>query len=267
MKKMRKLAITLSLVCAAASAAEPQVENPEGENEVQAVVVEGTHDPLRHPYRAMWEGLDAFEKYHQLAPEASLRFRVAKNSDLNEYAINTDGLSVRIAGNDTSMTLPIASDGTFSLPRNQAAFDENADLMLNKKAQLYNGSPDVRTPGIAANMRRLGDLRLECRVGEAIAKKEMNFFQRTAINVLVLGNDLCEISKKNFGYSLAAPGRLASATIVSGDRRQVLPSRRYDFDVPVGDKSWPDDALIEFEFAGPPSVEQFAQQPITCAAQ
>ncbi len=262
MKKMRKLVITLFLVSAAASAAEPQVEKQESGNQVQEVVVEDTHDPLRHPYRAIWEGMDAFEKYHQLAPNASLRFRVFKNNDLNKYAIDTEGLSVRIAGDETSMTIPIAADGTFALPKNQAAFDENADLMLNKKEKLYGGSPEVRTPGIAANMRRLGDLRLECQVGVAIAKKEMNFFQRAAINVLVLGKDLCEINKNNFSYSVAAPGRLASATIVSGDRRKILPSRRYDFDAPIADQSWPDDALIEFEFADPPSLEQFAQQPI-----
>jgi hypothetical protein len=51
--------------------------------------------------------------------------------------------------------------------------------------------PDVRTPGVPATMRRLGDLRLECRVLVDIAKNYLGFLFRASINTLMLTSDWC----------------------------------------------------------------------------
>lgn len=258
-KILSSFVIILPFINVIAFANEFQPEKQIGGDTLQTVAVEATKKPALHPYRALSAGMDVFEEYHSLAPAASLRYRLIKYADANKYAINTDGLRLSIAGSETSVPLPITPDGTFILPRSQSAFDDNADLMLNRKKQLYDGKSDVRTPGVPANMRRLGDIRLECRVEEAVMKKEMNFLQRGAFSIALLGS-MCD--SRNILRWHDAPGRLERAMIVFGDRRQKIKSSRYSFQAPIADKSWPDDAMIEFIFAGPPSVDEFAQQAI-----
>lgn len=224
------------------------------EEQLAEVAVNGTKNPELKPYRVMLAGLDAFDEYHSLAPEAALKFRLKKRADVNSYQSNWGDVSMRIAGNDTSIPVPIAADGTFVLPRSKEAYDEEADLMLNQKKSLIGFTPHVRTPGVPANARRLGDLRLECRVAMGIGKKELNFAQRAALNVLTLGGDWCAVSYGRYGFGL--PDWAINATLVNGGKSKSIVSYGYGFDAPIQDKSLPDDALITFEFWSDASDER-----------
>ena len=255
---------SLMLSGACARAADP-VEEPKGEDEkIAEVAVTGVKGAELKPYRVMSAGLDAFDEYHQLAPAATLKFRLSKRSEANEFGGNWDGVSMRLVGNDTSIPIPIATDGSFVLPRNQQAFDDEADLILNQKKSLFRFSPEVRTPGVPANAMRLGDLRLQCQVTVGIGKKELNFAQRMAINTIMLGGNWCGKGLGKFGFSL--PDRALSAAVVNAGTRKNFPTSAYQIFAPIQDKSLPDDTLIEFEFWSAASTERklqfFAQWPV-----
>ena len=212
----------------------------------QLVVINGTRSPELQPYRYMLSGLDAFDDNHKLAPNASqVRFRLHKNS--KAPADGFDTLTVRLFGNETEIPLPLADDHSFTLPRNRAAEDDNADVVLNQKKGYYGWMPDVRSAGVPAGMRRLGDIRLECRVMVGIAKNYIPFMVRALINTLTLTTDWC--SFKDFKLNVRADREISSATLIDGANRVELKLSEdgKSYAVPIGNQQYGNDALIEFE--------------------
>jgi hypothetical protein len=210
------------------------------------VVINGTRSPELQPYRYMLSGLDAFDDYHALAPAATeVRFRLRGKSKAPADVL--DGAVVRLSGKQTDVTLPLAKDGRFILPRDDAAQDDNADVVVNRKKSYIGWSPDIRSAGVPDGMRRLGDIRLECRVMVAVAKNYIPFLLRAMINTLTLTTDWCGF--KDFNLNVHGDRQLTSATLVDGERRVPL---RLDDDgtsyfVPIGNKSYSNDALIELQ--------------------
>lgn len=232
--------LVLNLICPPASAAEDETGDAG-----QAVQVSGTKDPELRPYKTMLKGLDAFEAHHSMAPTAPLRFKlIAQKADLN-----LNDVSLRIAGEETSIALKLAEDGTFVLPRDPQALAENADLLLNKKKGLFRWRPDVHSAGVPPNMRRLGDLRLECEVRWAVEAEDLPLMTRTLFRA---AGGPC--SSKNINVVFAAAKKGTSASLVAGERRiplELAPDGlRYI--APLHDKSWNDDALVVLEFADTP---------------
>ena len=76
-----------------------------------------------------------------------------------------EGVELEVAGDSIAIPLKVAPDQTFTLERNRTALKENAQVIPNRKAGAMTWRADVRTPGLPPNVRRLGDLRLECAVG------------------------------------------------------------------------------------------------------
>ena len=225
------------LVCAlpAAHADEP----------VPSVHVAGIADPEMRSYRSVSAGLDAFDAHRALAPHATLRFRMrhAEGAPANAG----DGLRLRLANDDGSFqeNVPIDAAGLLAVARNQAAYVADATFILNQKDGLYTGHPEVRTAGLPANVRRLGDLRLECRVTIAIVKDQMPFMAKAAINTLMLTSDWC--AKKDFNYGTPAPRPGVRAMLRDGERTRTLETHGWNMMVPIGDTGWPDDALVQFD--------------------
>lgn len=252
-------AILCSLVLAAAGV---QAQEPADSGEkVAEVAVSGIRNPELKPYRVMWAGLDAFDEHRKLAPNAALKFRLSKRGEGSRAASNWDGVTLRLAGNETSTPVPIDADGSFSLPRSKAAYDDEAELILNQKKASARFSVDVRTPGLPANVRRLGDLRLECQVLIAIGKKELNFAIRAAFTTAFRTSDWCSAPRAKISTTL--PDWSMSTTIVDGATRKALPPHDSNFNGPIQDKTLSDDALIEFEFWNSASAarkQQFVTQ-------
>lgn len=237
----------LQLISETVTAGELPIAIEDDSSQIQTISIVSSKDPDWKPYRTMLLGLDAFDRHHDLAPGTALRFVLRPQ----QVDLTVAGVTLRIAGNQTSIDVPIATNGTFSLPRNQPASDENADLVLNKKKGLFRWRPDIRSTGVPVNARRLGDLRLECEVRWAVEKGDLSFVQRTLFHTL---GGPCKTSSVNVLY--LAPGQLSSATLISGERRESLPINRLNegghfFSPPIYDKSWPDDTLVEFEFIDP----------------
>jgi hypothetical protein len=95
----------------------------------------------------------------------------------------------------------------------------------------------------------MGDLRLQCEMNWAFI--DIGAALRTAASPF--GNP-CQNNWLNIGFS--APRPLNSATLVSGKRRETLAQKHIrangqTYTPPLSDQTWPDDTLIEFEFAPP----------------
>ena len=176
-------------------AAEPETAPAEGDAKVAAVEVSAIKNPELKPYRVMSAGLDAFDQHRDLAPNATLKFRLSKRSDEPHHYSTWDGLTLRLAGNTSSTPVPIAADGTFILPRSKEAFDDEAEIVLNQKKSTARFWVETRTPGVPVNARRLGDMRLECQVLIAIGKKELNFATRATFTTMLGTGNWCSAKR------------------------------------------------------------------------
>ena len=242
--------VAILLACSAACATEPQEKAGAPADAVQTVTVSRTRDPVEKSYRKMLQGMDLFEKMHSMAPTASLRYKLLPR----QRDTNMDGIVLRIVGDSVTIPVPVASDHMFTLERNQQALDEDASVMPNRKANSMTWRTEIRTPGLLPNTRRLGDLRLECHVGlEAdlisnyvpVIGRVANFLQRML--------DYCNGSEVHYLFFSERP--LFGVALVSCDC-QVLLDRT--FFLPLGDRSWPDDTRIEFEYMDDENAHQRA---------
>jgi hypothetical protein len=252
--------LMLALTCSGAAAADdPPVAEGQNAEEVQSVAVSGIRNPELRSYRSMLAGLEAFEANRRMAPQADvLRFKLKPK----HAAETVNGLSLRIAGGDTSIQVPIAADGSFVLPRDKGADDNDADLILNRPKGAWNGKPFVRSANLPANMLRLGDIRLECQVAMAVVKTQINFVLRAAANVILAGTDWCQSKRINYGGD--APFLSDSITLVAGERRVVMQAGRQQrsFTLPIQDSSWPDDTLVEFQPSAPATLAEYTSEPL-----
>jgi hypothetical protein len=253
---LRLYAFSLLVLCGPATAQD------------DAVVVTAVRDPVKKSYRKMLDGAQLFEERRALAPDAALRYKlIARKTDTR-----MKGVELEIAGETVAIPVKVGPDQTFTIERSAAAEKENAQVMPNRKAGTLTWRADVRTPGLPPNVRRLGDLRLECEVGMKsglISNYPAGFFGWLD-QLISLNPSFC--SRPVPRYLFFADRPVWSVTLVDGDRREVLPvdllyagatrdpkwkDDRYcdcqtSFDrtyfVPLGDESWPDDTRVEIEY-------------------
>lgn len=214
-----------------------------GEPVALAVDVHGTRDPDLLPYRTMLKGLDAYADHQRLAPAAPLRFRLLAATPATSMA----GATLRLEADNLSIAIPLAADGTFTLARDKTAFDANADLISNKKRSTVRWRPSIVTPGLPPNVRRLGDLRLECEIRWAVEQDALPFMRR---NLFKLAGGPCHSAMINVPYPGARP--LAGVLAQSGERSARLPltDDRSRYVPPLHDNSWNDDTLLTISYAG-----------------
>jgi hypothetical protein len=253
---MRLVLLATLLGCSAALAAD------------DAVVMSAVRDPVQKSYRKMLDGADHFEQRRaELAPNASLRFKlIPRKADAS-----LEDVQLRVEAESVVIPLKVAPDQTFTIERNRIALKENADVTPNRKAGTMTWRADVRTPGLPHNVRRLGDLRLECEVGMEsglISNYPRGFWGQ--IDRLITQNPgYCHRQAPRYLFFADHP--VWTVTLVDGERREALPvemlyggasrdpkwkeDRHCDcealFDrayfAPLGDTSWPDDTLVVVE--------------------
>lgn len=251
---LASLAGVLCAPCPAALAADP----------IQTVRVPFVRDPVDKSYRRMIKGMDRFERDRALAPDATLRFRLLPrlpNSSL-------DGITLRILGDSGAVPLPIAPDFSFVLPRNPQALAEDAAVIASRRSDSMTWRAWVQSPGLAPGTRRLGDLRLECRVGMdagLISNTSPMFAWLT--DMLTDTDKVCNHPDGNYLFFSDRP--LFSVSLRHGSRSEVLPFHMLyaggqqtremlpfcdcqvlldrSYYVPLWDNSWPDDTIVEFE--------------------
>jgi hypothetical protein len=234
------------------------------EKDPGTVHINALKNPELKSYRAIVAGLDKFDALHALAPGVPvLRFQVeARSKRKGENVEAGPPLAARIAADDFSIPLVLDQDARFSVPRSQAAWNAKAELILNRKKYEARAEPFIRTPGLADDRYRMGDVRLDCQVKVAIAKEEMPFWANGLINGILLTTDWCSWFKGETPkggsrfWSHKAGAALSAATLREGGRSIPLEVEGKSFRLPIGDASWSNDALVELEFergAGTPA--------------
>ena len=228
----------------------PAADVTPGPGKDGVVHVNAMKNPEMHSYRAIVAGLDTFDAFHAMAPKVPrLLFAVRSRSN---GPLRGELPTAKLQGDDFTLALPVDADARFEVPRSRQAWDADAELILSRKRKEVRVWPHIRTPGLADNQRRLGDIRLECRVMVAIAKKEAPFYIVALANTVLLTGDWCTFMKdKDRTWSVRMPAELASAVLVDGNRSRNLGVEDKAFKVPLFETSWSDDALIEVAYAKP----------------
>ena len=238
---------------------------------LRPMTVNTMRDPVDKSYRKMVNGMDLFEQMRGMAPNASLRFKLLPR----RLDTNMQGIALAIDAESVSIPVALRPDNTFTLERHPKALAEDAVVVAsNRKTLSMTWRAEIRTPGLPPNVRRLGDLRLECHVGmeaDLVSNDRPSFFFRPDPNPVMRRKGYCD--ERRTSYLFFAERPLFSVTLVWGARRevlsvddlyaglsdsniskadlpycdcQVLLDRTYY--LPLGDRSWPDDTLIEFEY-------------------
>jgi hypothetical protein len=132
---MRQLSVWMTGVCvgsviASAQASEPAT-NPD-EVAASSVQISATRDPELKSYRQLLKGLNAYESHLSKAPDSVFRFLLIPQKP--DVSLHDVGL--RIVSDDSSIPIPVANDGGFTLPRDKKAEADNADLLTNQKKEL-----------------------------------------------------------------------------------------------------------------------------------
>ena len=231
------------------------------------VAAKANRDLIEKSYRKMLRGMDLFEKQRSMAPKGELRFKLLprrRETDMRNIALE-------VIGSNETFPVPVAQDDTFVLPRNAKAFDEDAVVTPNRKAQSMTWRTEIRTPGLPENTRRLGDLRLECDVGleAGLVSNDRTLVGRIASAIADIG--YC--TRKDARYLFFADRAVFSVALAAGNRKEILAVEKLyaaasvdsslkddlpycdcevlidrTYFLPLGDRSWPDDTLVEFEY-------------------
>jgi hypothetical protein len=233
-----------------------------------SVTITGVAPPVEKSYRRMVEGMDLFEQMHAHAPNAQLRFKLLPR----KHGTNMDDVLLEVVGRTFSYRVPIAPDRSFTLTRDPKAWDQDAVVSPNRKQLSMTWRTDIRSPGLPPDTRRLGDLRLECMVGikAGLVSNTSPIIEKLSS---ILTDPFRYCGQKNAQYLFFADRPIFAVTLVSGKRTEVLPidslyasasddpglpgdlpfcdcevllDRTYF--LPLGDESWPDDTLVEFEY-------------------
>jgi hypothetical protein len=256
------LPLALLLACAAGWAQERAPSLPS-----VTITAKALRDPVEKSYRRMIRGMDLFERRHALAPDAPLRFKLLPR----HRATDMRNIRLDVVGDSVETRVPVAPDDTFVLQRDAQALAEDAQVVPDRKAGTMTWRTEIRTPGLPPHTRRLGDLRLECEVGEEAGLLS----NRRGLLDRILGaleDTPAYCARQNPRYLFFSDEPLFGVALVSGQRRAVLPvgqlyagaSDDPDIDadlpycdcevlvdrsyfLPLGDTSWPDDTLVEFE--------------------
>jgi len=233
---------------------QPAAPGDAAPQEMQQIVdVQGTRDPDLRPYRTMVKGLDAYADHQRLAPDAPLRFMLVPATPKGKL----DGATLHLSAENLSIPIPLAPDGGFTLARNKIAYDANADLVSNKKRDTLRWRADIHTPGLPANVRRLGDLRLECEIRWAVEQDQLSFVRR---NLFRMAGGPCHSSLIHVLYPL--PRSVAGVQARSGERTLDIrvTDDRQRYVPPLHDQSWDDDTLLTITYADDGTV---AAAPVT----
>ncbi|RZL38430.1 MAG: hypothetical protein EOP35_05810 [Rubrivivax sp.] len=216
-----------------------------------------------------------FVKFHALAPAAALTFKVYPRTQ----AEATERLSLGLMTPAGRQPVALDVEDRFTIDPAWRRLDPATELRSRLADGRVTWRPDIRTPSVPAGERRLGDLRLQCRVafGSGVARGSTGFGA-----FLSFVFDDC--ADKDWSPSNFADRPVFAVTLVHGERRVTLSERLLhglrdeggaDFDwgyslrermfrLPLGDASWPDDTRVVFEaMDDPPAPPDAAVEALT----
>ena len=206
---------------------------------------------------------DAFVRHHALAPGATLAFRLYARLDPHDL----ERLRLDMVDGKQRREVPLDEHQRFTLDPAWTRADADRGVLL--QTNLSDGAVawkvDVRTPGIADDRRRLGDLRLECEADTFHGNLQRGL--RTPVSAIMDASDeLCLLDDAEAWF---AERPIFGVTLLSGRRHRTLPysylhgstgtmalARLFDWPyalrdrayfLPLDDSSWPDDTAVVFD--------------------
>ncbi|MDC8772616.1 hypothetical protein [Roseateles albus] len=218
-----------------------------------------------------------FQKHHKLAPQASLNYRVYAR----KYPDDLLRADLGLVGAQGRTPVTLDEEQRFVADPAWRLLDQDSEVRSKLADGRVTWRADIRTPGWPNGERRLGDLRLQCRVafGSGLARTDAGWIG-TLSKLFSADDEQCK--KPDWSPSNFADQPIFSVTLVHGDRRLRLNQRNlhglfdesgedYDwgfllrdrmFRVPLGDLTWPDDTrvLLETMASTAPSVNLGLQE-------
>ncbi len=210
--------------------------------DTSVINVQGLRNPDLKPYRTMLKGNAAFERFHALAPLASLKYVLLAR----DHGLSMEGLTLRIAGDEASVPVELDKQARFTLPELPQLADTDAELIVNRKHRSLTWRPDVRSPGVPDGFRRLGDLRAECEVRWAVDYDDLFIVQRKAFSML---GGPC--GSKLVATHFLSPRKLKAVVLHAGDKEVdvSVAGNGWSFVPPLADKQYDDESLLELRYA------------------
>jgi hypothetical protein len=211
----------------------------------------------------IFKAQDLFHKHHHFAPQAALTYRVYARQSADDLARADLGLLHQEG------RTPVQLDEQQSFVADPAwrVLDPEIEIRSRLADGRVTWRPDIHTPGWPEGERRLGDLRLQCRVAFAsgLARTDPAWI-RVLGRLFGAADEDC--AKPDWSPSNFAERAIFSVTLVHAERRLRLNQRNlhglfddegadYDwgfllrdrmFRLPLGDLSWPDDTRVVFEY-------------------
>jgi hypothetical protein len=265
--------ISTAGLAVAASLWLPAHAQPPQTSEPQQVEVTATRPGARDEktLSQLLNAQDAFARHRALAAEAKLAFRLYARLDIRDLA----RLRLYLVDGRQRHEVPLDDHQRFVL--DPAWTRADADRGVTLQASLPDGAVawkvDIRTPGVAGDRRRLGDLRLECEADTFHGNLQRGL--RTPVSAILDASDeLCLLDDAQVWF---AERPVFGITLVSGPRRRTLPYaylhgstgtmalaglfdwpyalRDRAYFLPLEDRSWPDDAELVFDAMDAPQPE------------
>ena len=214
---------------------------------------------------------EAFERHHALAPDAALGFRLYARLAPADLA----RLRLFLVDGPQRTEVPLDAQQRFALAPAWTRADAERGVLL--QTNLPDGAVawkvDVRSPGVPADRRRLGDLRLECEADTFHGNLQRGL--RTPVSAILDASDeLCLLDGAEAWF---AERPIFGVTLVEGERRRTLPYaylhgstgtmalaalfdwpyalRDRTYFLPLEDRSWPDDTQVVFDAMDDPQPE------------
>ena len=171
------------------------------------------------------------------APDSTLFFETA--ADARRAGVTVSSLRLRSLGR--SLPIPADAQGRFTLPA-RSGEDWTIDGPCHDGALPI--APLVISPGTTEADRRLGDMRLQCDVGWAIAEQRVSL----AAGAFRRVTGACKGTRA--ALHAAAPRPIARADVVAGAamRPVRVSADGLRYSVPLGDGKLPDSARVRFRF-------------------
>ena len=262
--------LLLGLPCRTSHAAPPPSSSEQPAQQVEVTALRpGARD--EKTLAQLLDAQDAFTRHHALAPHATLGFRLYARLDPRDLArLRLD----RVDGKQRR-EVPLDEHQRFTLDPAWTRADADRGVLL--QTNLSDGAVawkvDVRTPGVAGDRRRLGDLRLECEADTFHGNLQRGL--RTPVSAILDASDeLCRLDDAEVWF---AERPIFGVTLVDGTRRRTLPYsylhgstgtlalaplfdwpyalRDRAYFLPLEDGSWPDDASVVFDAMDDPQPE------------
>lgn len=170
------------------------------------------------------------------APGSRLSFQITLKN-----ARAADDLRLTLRKGDDIIPVPLDGERRFELPPLDS---DEWRLIANRTPAEIGARVWVLSPGTSEGDRRLGDLRLHCRVTWALIRDRFNFLQRAGFDAI--GG--CDSSRLMIYTNASRPIVSASITGPDGRPRALRTENDIRYHMPIADKSLPDASRIHLVY-------------------